>query len=98
MAQYIFKRTEKKYLIDKYQYDELMKITKVNKGAALAETGIVPDAEELQKNHTPWLWYMTWSFDFVLTEKFNDYEALNRLYQHEHAITLDKLPKLYEVK
>ena len=79
------------------KYDELMKITKVQKGAALAETGIIPDADELQKNHTPWLWYMTWSFDFALTEKFNDYEALKRLYQHEYAVTLDKLPKLYEI-
>lgn len=29
------------------KYDELMKITKVQKGAALAETGIIPDADEL---------------------------------------------------
>lgn len=79
------------------EYDELTKLTKTKKGAALAETGIIPDADELKKNHTPWLWYMTWSQDFVLTEKFNEYAALKKLYQHEYAITLDKLPKLYEI-
>lgn len=79
------------------KYEELMQITEVKKGAALAETGIIPDAEELQKNQTPWLWYMTWSGGFVLSEQFNEYEALKKLYQHEYAVTLDKLPRLYEV-
>ena len=80
------------------KYDELVKITSAAKGTALAETGIIPDADELIKTNTSWLWYMTWSKDFVMIEKFNEYEALNRLYQHEYAVTLDKLPKLYEVK
>ena len=77
------------------RYEELQKLTGTKKGAALAETGIIPDADELLKCQTPWLWYMTWSGDFTLTEKYNEYEALNKLYQHEYAITLDKLPKLY---
>lgn len=74
------------------KYEELMTIPGVKKGAALAETGIIPDAEALAQLHTPWLWYMTWSKDFALTEKFNSFDALRRLYHHEHAITLDKLP------
>lgn len=80
------------------KYEELIQITPSAKGTALAETGIIPDADELIKTGTPWLWYMTWSKDFVMIEKFNEFAALNRLYQHEYAITLDKLPKLYEVK
>ncbi len=79
------------------KYEELTQITEENKGAALAETGIIPDAEELRKCKTPWLWYMTWSDGFVLTEEFNEYEALNKLYQHEYVVTLDKLPKLYGI-
>lgn len=77
------------------KYDELIKITKRKKGAALAETGIIPDADELMEEAVPWLWYMTWSGSFALTEKFNDFAALKKLYQHEYAITLDKLPRLY---
>ena len=79
------------------EYNDLIKITKTkrNKGVALAETGIIPDADELVEKAVPWLWYMTWSGNFVLTEEFNDFAALKKLYQHEYAITLDKLPKLY---
>ena len=77
------------------KYEELMQITEAQKGAALAETGIIPDADELMKTRTPWLWYMTWSKGFVLTEEFNERAALNRLYQHEYAVTLDKLSKVY---
>ena len=77
------------------KYDELVQITKAEKGAAIAETGIIPDADALMETKTPWLWYMTWSGCFVLTEEFNEYEALKRLYYHEYAVTLDKLPKLY---
>ena len=74
------------------KYDELMRITDAKKGAALAETGIIPDGDELARMHTPWLWYMTWSNDFALTENFNTHDALRRLYHHAYAVTLDKLP------
>ena len=79
-------------------YEELKELSKLEKGTALAETGIIPDADELQKTQTPWLWYMTWSFDFTLTEKYNSYEALIRLYRHPYAITLDQLPNLYAIE
>ena len=74
---------------------ELKVITDAEKGAALAENGILPDVEKLAATNVPWLWYMTWSGDFVLTEDFNEYEVLKQLYNHEYAITLDKLPRLY---
>ena len=79
----------------KDNYDELKVITDAEKGAALAENGILPDVETLAATNVPWLWYMTWSGDFVLTEDFNEYEVMKRLYNHEYAITLDKLPRLY---
>lgn len=73
------------------KYLELKAITKVNKGAALAETGIVPDGDALIKDKTPWLWFMTWSKDFCLTENYNSFDALRKIYNCENAITLDKL-------
>lgn len=76
-------------------YEGLLKITDAKKGTAVAETGIIPDADMLVANKTPWLWYMTWSGGFVLTEEFNEFSALKRLYEHEYAVTLDKLPRLY---
>ncbi|MDD2647352.1 MAG: glycosyl hydrolase [Eubacteriales bacterium] len=76
-------------------YEGLIKITPAAKGAAIGETGVIPDGDALEKSHTPWLWYRTWSWDFVLTEEYNGYDALKKLYEHSCAITLDKLPKLY---
>lgn len=77
------------------EFLELKKITHAPKGVALAENGILPDPDALVSSHTAWLWYMTWSFGFVLTEDFNTEEALRKLYAHPYAITLEKLPRLY---
>ncbi|MCQ2592271.1 MAG: glycoside hydrolase family 26 protein [Treponema sp.] len=74
-------------------YLELKAITKMDKGVAIAETGVIPDGDALLRDKTPWLWYMTWSKDFCLTENHNSFEALRKLYNCENAITLDKLPK-----
>lgn len=79
----------------KREYDELKNITDMHKGAALAESGILPDVKKLSDTKVPWLWYMIWSGDFALTENYNEYAVLKELYNHDYAITLDKLPKLY---
>lgn len=71
------------------QYEELLKVTKQDKGAALGETGILPDPEILMEKKVPWLWYMTWSFDFALNEKFNSDTALKKLYESSYAIDLE---------
>ncbi len=74
------------------RYDALKAITPAEKGIAIAETGVIPDGDALQREKTPWLWFMTWSRDYALTEQYNRFDALKRLYQHEYAITLDQLP------
>ena len=73
------------------KYDELRAITPMEKGLAIAETGIIPDADALIQEKAAWLWYMTWSGGFALTEEHNSFDALRRLYHHDYAITLDKL-------
>ncbi len=76
-------------------YERLRQITTTQKGAAIGETGILPDPDALTDSHIPWLWYMTWSHDFCLTERFNTYDFLKKLYQHPYAVTLESLPELY---
>lgn len=76
-------------------YNELTKVTSSPKGCAIAETGVIPDGDMLEKSHIPWLWYMTWSGIFALSEEHNSYDALKKLYDHSYSVTLDKLPKLY---
>ena len=76
-------------------HQRLRKITDTAKGAAIGETGVIPDPDALAKSHTPWLWYMTWSHDFCYTEDFNTSEMLCKLYHHPAAVTLENLPQLY---
>lgn len=85
------------YTSHKAEYLELKKITDQLKIAAIAETGVIPDAEAAVNDKAEWAYYMTWSRDFCLSEKFNTKDALRRLYNSEYAVTLDKLPELYSI-
>ncbi len=77
------------------KWAELRKLTDADKGTAIAEIGVLPSGDILAETKVPWLWYMTWSHDFCLTERFNTWEYLNELYHHPWAVTLDELPQLY---
>lgn len=76
----------------KKEYDELKEITKT-KGIALAETGVIPDSEACIKDNAPWLWYMTWSRMFTLTESHNSYEFLKNLYNNDSVVTFDRIKR-----
>lgn len=76
-------------------YEKLIKITDSDKLVALGEIGTLPSIEKLSESRIPWLWYMTWSNDFCVTENVTKKEVLQAMYSHDYAITLDKLPKLY---
>ena len=69
------------------EYEELVSITQAKKPVALAETGILPDVEMLEKSRVPWAYYMTWSKGFVMTEEFNGHEALCDMYNSRYAVT-----------
>lgn len=75
------------------KWQELTRITPTAKGCAIAETGVIPDGDDLARTGTPWLWYMTWSHGFCLSEEHNTCDALRNLYHHPWAITLDELPE-----
>ncbi|MCM1267410.1 MAG: glycoside hydrolase family 26 protein [Bacteroidales bacterium] len=68
-------------------YEQLRSVMGEEKPVALAEIGILPDMEMLEKSRIPWRYYMTWSKGFVLTEEFNSHEALRRIYDSAYAIT-----------
>lgn len=80
----------------KQQYEAITSITG-NKPFAIGEIGVIPDIEAVEKEQADWLWFMMWSGVFVLEDKFNTAEAYKKQYNAEYAITLDKLPKLYEI-
>lgn len=69
------------------EYLKLINATTAKKVAALAEVGYLPDIEILEKNHTPWAYYMTWSKEFCIGEKYNSDEQLRKMYESPYAIT-----------
>ena len=69
------------------EYLDLIEATTKNKVAALAEIGYLPDVDMLEASRTPWAYYMTWSKEFCIGEKFNSVENLKKLYASEYAIT-----------
>lgn len=79
----------------KNEFDELMKISGSRKIAAIAEIGTIPGIPELSKTRIPWAWFMAWCTEHIISEKYTDKSELRKAYQHEYAVTLDKLPRLY---
>ena len=75
-------------------YNVLKEIT-AEKGVALAENGVLPDAKALKEEKTNWLWFMTWSHEFCLTEQYNNFDVLKALYADPYTIDFDKLKELY---
>lgn len=71
----------------KREYEKLLAGTTKNKVAALAEVGYIPDVEMLAKSRVPWAYYMTWSQDFCLGEKYNTAENVRAMYESDYAVT-----------
>ena len=69
-------------------YEKLVAATSRDKVAALAEVGYLPDVDLLQKSRIPWAYYMTWSKEFCIGEKYNNVENLKKMYDSEYAVTL----------
>ncbi len=69
-------------------YEKLETATSRDKVAALAEVGYLPDVDLLQKSRIPWAYYMTWSKEFCISEKYNSVENLKKMYDSEYAVTL----------
>ncbi|MBR1751037.1 MAG: beta-mannosidase [Ruminococcus sp.] len=77
------------------EYRELISFTNAPKIALLGETGTLPDPTEIHNKKTGWASYMTWSKPFCLTEEFNSFEYLKKVYDDPYAVTLESLPELY---
>ena len=47
-----------------------------------------PDVSILERTHIPWAYYMTWSKEFCIGEKYNTKESLLKMYESPYAVTL----------
>ncbi|MGN0339265.1 MAG: glycosyl hydrolase [Lachnospira sp.] len=72
------------------EYNRLIHNTTRNKVAALAEVGYIPDVETLEQTHIPWAYYMTWSKEFCIGEKYNKTDSLKQMYNSGYAVVAGK--------
>jgi mannan endo-1,4-beta-mannosidase len=70
------------------EYEELIRETSSAKVAALAEVGYLPDIEMLEQSRVPYAYYMTWSKEFCIGERYNSVRQLQKMYRSSYAITL----------
>ncbi len=70
-------------------YEKMIAETTKNKVAALTEVGYMPDIDILEKSHTPWAYYMTWSKEFCIGEQYNCIERVHKMYSSNYAVTLN---------
>lgn len=76
---------------------ELKMLTPEPKLCAIGEIGPLPDVDAMIKEGLEWTYYMTWSHDFGMSERFTKKEILRRNYLSDRGVTLSKLPGLYHV-
>ena len=69
-------------------YANLIEETTKNKVAALGEVGYIPNIEILQNSKTPWAYYMTWSKEFCIGEKYNSSQNLKAMFQSEYSVKM----------
>lgn len=79
----------------KFSYDLLLKLTSNKKLVALTENGPIPDPDLLFEYESYFLWFMPWFGDFIFNENFNSKEHLQKVYNHEKVITLEKFSNLF---
>lgn len=72
-------------------------LTPAQKLCAIGEIGPLPDVEAMIKEGLEWTYYMTWSHDFGMSERFTKNEVLRRNYLSDKGVTLSRLPELYHV-
>lgn len=78
-----------KFPTHKHAFDKLKKM-KTGKPIAFHECGDVPPVDEFLEDGCLWSWFMVWHSDFI---KNQNPETLKAVYNHERAVTFDKLPK-----
>ncbi|MFC4102399.1 glycosyl hydrolase [Paenibacillus xanthanilyticus] len=74
------------------KYDSLVNLVQDKKLVALPENGPIPDPEQLQTYAAHWLFFSTWTGDFIRDGKYNTMEHIQKVYSSDYVITRDELP------
>ncbi|MDO4318519.1 MAG: glycosyl hydrolase [Lachnospiraceae bacterium] len=74
-------------------YDYCYKVVGDRKPICLHENGPIPDPDKLKEEGVKWSWFMTWHSEWL---DQNEDEYLNKVYNHDYVITVQRMPKIAE--
>ncbi|CAM3555252.1 glycosyl hydrolase [Paenibacillus lupini] len=74
------------------KYDSLVNLVQDKKLVALPENGPIPDPEQLQAYSAHWLYFSTWTGDFIRNGQYNSLDHIQKVFNSEYVITRDELP------
>lgn len=72
-------------------YDSLVSLTGNTKIVAAAEVGSIMEPTQLQATHSDWVYFVTWSGDFVTGGSWNSLDLLKSVYNDAYVLTLDRI-------
>ncbi|GMK39178.1 hypothetical protein PCCS19_22320 [Paenibacillus sp. CCS19] len=74
------------------KYDSLVNLVQDKKMVALPENGPIPDPAQLIAYSAHWLFFSTWTGDYIRDGQYNSSEHLRNVYSSDYVITRDELP------
>ena len=87
------------YLSQSGKFSQAVEYTDSPRMIALTENGCLFDPDQAFRDQAPWLWFCTWSGEFVvknnlplLSEEYTEEAMVKKVYEDERVITLDELP------
>ncbi len=95
---------ERVYTSQMNRYMKALDYTEAKKMIVLSENGCLFDPDLAIRDGAMWGFFATWGGEFVAgnatlnvySEKYTEESMLQKVYEHEHVITLDELPDLKE--
>ncbi|WDZ61826.1 glycosyl hydrolase [Paenibacillus polymyxa] len=75
------------------KYDSLVNLVQGKKLVGLSENGPISDPELLQTYSAHWLFFTTWTGDFIRNGKYNSLDHLIKVFNSDYVITRDELPQ-----
>lgn len=74
------------------KYDSLVNLVQDKKLVAMPENGPIPDPELLQAYSAHWLYFVTWTGDFIRNGQYNSLDHIQNVFNSDYVITRDELP------
>ncbi|MDE6019866.1 MAG: beta-mannosidase [Ruminococcus sp.] len=73
-------------------YNYLVELTDGRKMVAMSENDTIPNIENLTVENAGWLYFCPWYGEHLMSERYQNADTLNEIYNSEYCITLDELP------